>query len=95
MKNKLLVIILSTICSILVIVSSIFIVKDINRNKMIHADIIRYTTYDFSNTQKSKELENVYFKYINDNTIKIIDSNGTITIIDSSKLDYIKINNWK
>ena len=95
MKNKLLVIILSTICSILVIVSSIFIVKDINRNKMTHADIIRYTTYDFSNTQKSKELKNVYFKYINDNTIKIIDSNGTITIIDSSKLDYIKINNWK
>lgn len=93
MKNKLLVIILSTICSILVIVSSIFIVKDINRNKMTHADIIRYTTYDFSNTQKSKELKNVYFKYINDNTIKIIDSNGTITIIDSSKLDYIKINN--
>lgn len=95
MKNKLLVIILSTICSILVIVSSIFIVKDINRNKMTHADIIRYTTYDFTNTQKSKELKDVYFKYINDNTIKIIDSNGTITIIDSSKLDYIKINNWK
>ena len=95
MKNKLLVIILSAICSILVIVSSIFIIKDINRNKMTHADIIRYTTYDFSNTQKSKELENVYFKYINDNTIKIIESNGTITIIDSSKLDYIKINNWK
>lgn len=95
MKNKLLVIILSTICSILVIVSSIFIVKDINRNKMTHADIIRYTTYEFTNTQKSKELKNVYFKYINDNTIKIIESNGTITIIDSSKLDYIKINNWK
>ena len=93
MKNKLLVIILSTICSILVIVSSIFIVKDINRNKMTHADIIRYTTYEFTNTQKSKELKNVYFKYINDNTIKIIESNGTITIIDSSKLDYIKINN--
>ena len=63
-----------------------------NKNYSGHASEIWYTcddSYSISSTQR--KITDADFEYINGNTIKITDSEGNVIIIDSSKLEIIKV----
>ena len=67
-----------------------------NKNYSGHASEIWYTcddSYSISSTQK--KITDADFEYINSNTIKITDSEGNVIIIDSSKLEIIKVDSSK
>jgi len=67
-----------------------------NNNYSGYATEIWYTCDDsYSIEAYSRKIENAYFEYINDNTIKITDSNGNVIIIDSSNLEIIKVDTSK
>ena len=67
-----------------------------NENYSGHASEIWYTcddSYSISATQR--KVTDADFEYINSNTIKITDSEGNVIIIDSSKLEIIKVDSSK
>ena len=69
-----------------------------NKNYSGHASEIWYscdTSSAVSMSARQIQVTDADFEYINSNTIKITDSNGNVIIIDSSKLEIIKVDSSK